>query len=208
MGKRSRVSSSAASIAAKALYLAAALGLSGMASAALADSPPCTGSDLATAKVALSDAKTSLGTAISALDGNSADDLDRAAVWLGVRSSNDAQAVKDVLTRALALATNPAFLCDNVTYRTLGDVYAHVKPTDPFMIKLGAFFWLAPRTGFDSQSGTLVHEMTHFRSVGATADLAGTVAESRALAKADPAGARRNANNYEYFVEAVSFKLK
>ncbi|WP_456842838.1 M35 family metallo-endopeptidase [Bradyrhizobium sp. USDA 4486] len=148
-------------------------------------------------------ARQAVTTAISALD--SADD--KATTWLGVHSSSDAQTAKGVLQRVLTLAGDPAYLCDNSTYPTLGDVYAHVLPSDPFVIKLGTFFWNAPDSGFDSKPGTLVHEMTHFGLTGATQDFALDVASSRALALTDPVAARGNANNYEYFVEAVAFDL-
>jgi peptidyl-Lys metalloendopeptidase len=174
---------------------------------ALADSPPCAGSELATAQAALSQATDALKSTISHINSGDADTANKAMTWLGVHNSTEAGQVKDVLNLALALAANPSFLCDNSTYVTLGDVYAHVLPTDPFVIKLGAFFWPAPDTGFDSKPGTLIHEMTHFSSVGATADLAGDTSSSKALAQSDPAGARRNANNYEYFVESVTFGL-
>jgi peptidyl-Lys metalloendopeptidase len=179
-----------------------------VSSSAIAASPPCAGTELATAKSAMVVAKEALTTAITALDSSDNGNLDKAAAWLGVRSSSDAQAAKGVLQRALTFASDPAYLCDNSTYRVLKDVYAHVLPTDPFVIKLGAFFWSAPDRGFDSKPGTLVHEMTHFGLVGGTRDRAADLASSRALAQSDPVAARGNANNYEYFVEAVAFGLR
>jgi peptidyl-Lys metalloendopeptidase len=190
------------------LALAAIGMLPRVSSSAIAASPPCAGTELTTAKSAMVVAKEALTAAIAALDSSDNDSLDKAATWLGVRSSSDAQAAKGVLQRALTLASDPSYLCDNSTYRRLGDVYAHVAPTDPFVIKLGAFFWPAPDRGYDSKPGALVHEMTHFGLVGATRDLAGDLASSRALAQSNPAGARANANNYEYFVEAVVFGLR
>jgi peptidyl-Lys metalloendopeptidase len=169
--------------------------------------PACVGTELATAKASLEQAKGALAKSIANLENGDSTTATKATIWLGVRNSGEAEQVKNVLNRALALAGNPSFLCDNVTYKNLGDVYAHVLPTDPFIIKLGAFFWAAPDTDFDSKPGTIIHEMTHFSSVGATADLAGDTTSSKSLALSDPAGARRNANNYEYFVESVAFGL-
>ena len=185
----------------------AILSTTAFANRAVADSVACAGSDLATAQVVLAQAKTALDTTITKIDDGDSTAATKATVWLGVHNSKEAQDVKGVLSRALALAANPSFLCDNITYASLGDVYAHVRPTDPFIIKLGAFFWPAPDTGFDSKPGTLVHEMTHFRSIGMTADLAGDTTASKALASSDPVSARMNANNYEYFVESVAFGL-
>jgi peptidyl-Lys metalloendopeptidase len=174
---------------------------------ASADSPACIGAELATAQAALERAKGALTKSIANLENGDSTTATKATTWLGVHNSGEAQQVKNVLSRALALAANPSFICDNVTYKNLGDVYAHVLPSDPFIIKLGAFFWPAPDTGFDSKPGTIIHEMTHFSSVGATADLASDTNSSKDLAHSDPAGARRNANNYEYFVESVAFGL-
>lgn len=88
------------------------------------------------------------------------------------------------------------------------DAYAYVRPDRSFAIVLAAFFWNAPDLGFDSKPGVIVHELTHFLLVGATRDLAyGTIA-AKALATLNPAGARRNADNYEYFAEVTAFGLR
>jgi len=56
------------------------------------------------------------------------------------------------------------------------------------------------------QSGTLVHEMSHYNSVGGTDDVVmsdGKTAYGQKrcekLAKEDPAGAKNNADSFEYF---------
>jgi peptidyl-Lys metalloendopeptidase len=188
-------------------WLTTALLLSVAIDGAHAAPPACVGSELATAKAALEQAKSALAKTIANLDSGDSATVTKATTWLGIRNSGDAQQVKNLLVRALGLGGSPSFLCDKVTYKTLGDVYGHALATDPFIIKLGAFFWTAPDTGFDSKPGTIVHEMTHFSSVGATADSAGDPTAAKNLARSDPAGARRNANNYEYFVESVAFGL-
>ncbi|PBC71231.1 hemopexin [Streptomyces sp. TLI_235] len=63
-------------------------------------------------------------------------------------------------------------------------------------------FWSAGATGTDSKFGTLVHELSH--AVSSTDDLAYGQAGARTLASTKPADAIRNADNHEYFAEAVS----
>ncbi|MEY9330434.1 peptidyl-Lys metalloendopeptidase [Pseudomonas protegens] len=64
-----------------------------------------------------------------------------------------------------------------------------------------AFFALPPRVGFDTQAGTVVHELTH--SIGHTTDIPGAygVAGSQNLGANRPSDAVENADNYEYYVE-------
>ncbi len=64
-----------------------------------------------------------------------------------------------------------------------------------------AFFALPPRVGFDTQAGSVVHELTH--SIGHTDDIAGGygVAGAQNLAANRPSDAVENADNYEYYAE-------
>jgi peptidyl-Lys metalloendopeptidase len=79
--------------------------------------------------------------------------------------------------------------------------YAYVYPGQPYKIFLCKAFWSAPLSGTDSKGGTLVHEMSHFNVVAGTDDEAYGQRDAAALALSDPAGARGNADNYEYFAE-------
>ena len=88
------------------------------------------------------------------------------------------------------------------------DCYAYVYPDKDDKIYLGDDFDPAPATGPDSKAGTLVHEMSHYNSVGGTDDVVmadGKTAYGQKrcekLAKEDPAGAKNNAGSFEYFVE-------
>lgn len=98
-----------------------------------------------------------------------------------------------------------SFTLDN--YAPDDDAYAYVYPDKDDKMYLGEQFATAPETGRDSQAGTLVHEVSHYDSVGATDDVehdGQTVygeSGAKKLAKDDPAKARKNADNYEYFLE-------
>jgi hypothetical protein len=89
----------------------------------------------------------------------------------------------------------------------LGDVFAYVRPDQSFVVVLGAFFFRAPATGYDSRPGVIVHEMTHFVLAGATQDHVYGRAGALQLAATNPGEAQRNADNYEYFVEATAYDL-
>ncbi len=80
-------------------------------------------------------------------------------------------------------------------------VYAYVYPNDDAKLYLGDSFAGAPATGKDSKAGTLVHEISHFDSVGGTKDNAYGTKNAEDLAKTDSAAAQANADSFEYFVE-------
>jgi len=62
-------------------------------------------------------------------------------------------------------------------------------------------FWLAQNKGFNSQFGTIVHELTH--AIDDTEDIANGIIEAEELAKKDALEAIDNADNYEYFSESL-----
>ncbi|WP_085314434.1 M35 family metallo-endopeptidase [Derxia lacustris] len=79
--------------------------------------------------------------------------------------------------------------------------YAYVYPNQPYKVYVCPVFWDAPNTGTDSKAGTLIHEMSHFTVIGATDDYVYGQSGAAALAISNPARARRNADNHEYFAE-------
>jgi hypothetical protein len=178
------------------------------ATLARADEPPCVGKQLATAMAAQAGAQRALDQAISAIDKGQPDTARRLSVWLGVRSSAESASVRARLARARVLSKEITFLCAVKTDARIGDVYGYVRPDKSFVMTLGAFFFTAPEAGFSSKLGVIVHEMTHFLLTGATRDpkVYGPE-EARRLAATDAGSARQNAENLEYFVEAVVFGL-
>jgi len=80
------------------------------------------------------------------------------------------------------------------------NVYAYVYPTDPtYTVYLCAVFWRIPA----ERVNTIVHEMSHFRTLGGTDDYAYGQTACRNLARSDPYRASRNADNVCYFSETV-----
>lgn len=169
--------------------------------------PACAGQQLVVAKDALARAVSALDEGIAAIDRGNNDDLTRLQNWLGVKSSNEAKGVRDVLVRSRVFAKGATFLCAVNTNIKLGDVFASVQPDKSFAITLGPFFFKAPDGGFDSKPGIIVHEMTHFELAGATQDVIVGREQARKLAASNPNAAQQSAENLEYFVEAVFFKL-
>jgi len=84
------------------------------------------------------------------------------------------------------------------------NIYAYVYPSDSTKtIYLCGAFWTSPNTGYDSKAGTIVHEISHFTSVGGTQDYAYGQSACKSLAKSNPKNASKNADNYTYFSESL-----
>jgi peptidyl-Lys metalloendopeptidase len=171
------------------------------------DPPACQGADLDTANSALADARVILDQAIAALRSADPQLVEKGSRWLGLRSSAESEAVRDLLVRARAFAGGVTFQCALATPWDDG-YFAYVRPDNSFAIILGPDFVSAPSTGFSSKPGTIVHEITHFYLTGAADDpkIYGRTA-ARNLAVTDPSAAQRNAENIEYYVEAVAYGL-
>jgi peptidyl-Lys metalloendopeptidase len=82
-------------------------------------------------------------------------------------------------------------------------VFAYVFPSDStHTVHLCSAFWAAPFTGTDSRAGTLVHEMSHFDSIGSTDDYAyGQTAAHALVTAGNYTQAIHNADSHEYFSE-------
>ncbi|PIL25448.1 hypothetical protein GSI_13338 [Ganoderma sinense ZZ0214-1] len=80
-------------------------------------------------------------------------------------------------------------------------VYAMVDPGELDTVYLCGAFWDAPRTGTDSQAGTLIHEASHFTANGGTDDYVYGQHGAGDLAASDPDEAVMNADSHEYFAE-------
>jgi peptidyl-Lys metalloendopeptidase len=191
-----------------AIAATAALGCSARGPARLAaEEPACAGADLTAAGDARVEAGRALLAAIAAVDHPSSSDAERLTKWFGIRTSGGGAAVRATLERARAFGPGATFRCAVNTNAQLGDVFAYVRPDQSFVVVLGAFFFRAPATGYDSRPGVIVHEMTHFVLAGATQDHVYGRAGALQLAATNPGEAQRNADNYEYFVEATAYDL-
>jgi len=83
-------------------------------------------------------------------------------------------------------------------------VFAYVYPTDTTKtVYLCGAYWRAKLTGYDSQQGVIVHELSHFNAIGGTKDYAYGVTACKNLAISSPSKAVANADNYEYYCETI-----
>jgi len=81
--------------------------------------------------------------------------------------------------------------------------YAYVYPTDAsYTIYLCGKTWAAPAdAAMDTQWGVLVHELSHFSTVGYTNDYQYGLDACLNLAKVNPTQSVANADSHEYFAE-------
>jgi len=112
--------------------------------------------------------------------------------------------VANIISKEKTAGTgNVKFNCDPPSCGS-SSTYAYVYPTDTSRtIYLCGAFWTSKLSGYDSQQGVIVHELSHFSNIGGTQDYAYGVTAAKNLAKTSPAKAVANADNYEYYGETV-----
>ncbi len=101
------------------------------------------------------------------------------------------KAIRDVLDNE-----EISFKCD-----CRENAIAFVFPDKPYEIHICPTFWELQLSGTDSQAGTLIHELSHFKAIAHTDDYVYGKIKAHALANNNPYDATNNADNYEYFAE-------
>lgn len=165
----------------------------------------CTATEISTLDTAHTEAETIALQAVSSLQNSPEDERSEAPryrTWFGTYSQTNYDTVStnfNQISQALSEETM-SFHCD------CNDAsYAYVYPDQPYIIHLCTEFWTAQATGTDSQSGTLVHETSHFIVVADTNDHAYSQSNCKDLAVSNPALAIDNADSHEYFAENNPF---
>ena len=129
----------------------------------------------------------------------------RYTTWFGVYEEERYDTVKTNFNNiSNALGTQTIGLdcaCADIPASSRDYVYAYVYSDDPYNINLCGAFWGAPTAGSDSQSGTLIHELSHFSVLAGTDDYVYGTAGAKEIANNEPSLAIYNADNYEYFAE-------
>lgn len=127
----------------------------------------------------------------------------RYTTWFGANDSSRYSTVREHFRKIRNAVDNASFKyycnCNK------SGVYAFVRPKKEYKIHLCPAFWSAPMTGTDSKAGTLVHEVSHFRVVAETDDLAYGHTAAASLALSNPGNSVRNADSHEYFAEATPY---
>ncbi|MES2822780.1 MAG: M35 family metallo-endopeptidase [Pseudomonadota bacterium] len=124
--------------------------------------------------------------------------------WFGSDKLEAKELISDRINKALDIANN--LTLDNFFRADPAEddprLYAYVYPNDEEKIYLGQKFGNAPVDGYDSTSGTLAHEISHYKTVGDTEDHVYGQAGATELAKTNSDNALNNADNFQYFVES------
>jgi peptidyl-Lys metalloendopeptidase len=172
----------------------------------------CTPQQSKVVSAAIKQAREGLQKSIASLANPTSADKQRFERWFGSPSNESMQSVRQIFERSLALVSFQAVWCPVVNSPELQwsaeDVAAYYPPT-PNAIYLAPFFFDFPTVGNPSQAGAIVHELTHVKAVGDTDDVPNGYGNTNAekLAKADPAKAKRNADNYRLYMEDLLWGL-
>lgn len=162
---------------------------------------PLSPEELAQANQAVADAKDMLAKSRAKTEAWDDDTKAQAKKWFGDDSDETKQMILDRIDKQTAHLDT---MNDATFERASGedrDVYAYVYPDDDSKMWLGTAFWDAPAKGDNSKAGTIVHETSHYDTQSGTQDHVYGHKDARDLAKKDPATAKNNADNMEYYIE-------
>jgi len=145
---------------------------------------------------AVTGAKAETLRAYRCMNGNTCSDL--AVRWFGTYTKTNYDYDKGVFEKVNTRLNQYAF---NAYCNPAGcgsNVYAYVYPNDPkYTVYLCGAFW----SQANERVNTVVHEMSHFDTLGATDDYAYGKTACLNLAKSNPTRASHNADNVCYFSE-------
>jgi peptidyl-Lys metalloendopeptidase len=159
----------------------------------------CTAAQTKTIQTAFSSAIPMVSKALTALGTSGGGP--NFSVWFGTGNLNTVTKVVSAVSSAFA-QSRLNYKCNDP--QCSDSTYAFVYPTDKnYVVYLCGAFWPSKACGaYDSQCGTLVHETSHFNTVGSTQDYAYGSTSCKSLAKSNPTRAIANADSYEYFCES------
>lgn len=165
----------------------------------------CTASQLAQLPGDFDESEQITREAISALENlpeNERPGSPRYLRWFGTYDRNRYESVLDIYRKSEALMGRGEveFACD-----CQEPFFAFIRRSEPFKVNLCTFYWSAQRSGRDSRSGTILHEVSHFNEIGGTNDFAYGHALASNLASTSPGRAVLNADSIEYFAENSPF---
>jgi peptidyl-Lys metalloendopeptidase len=121
--------------------------------------------------------------------------------WFGAHTASRFSTVVSNLDQIVTTFedSNIAYDCDGPACQPSWIAYVYLG--GPLEVFLCSNFWSAGTTGFDTQWGTLVHEVSH--EVASTDDNAYGQTACQNLAVSDPDAAVDNADSYQLFAEEV-----
>jgi peptidyl-Lys metalloendopeptidase len=166
----------------------------------------CSSSQQTSLDNALSGAESLANRAFSSIVNTSLSARSQAALyrqWFGAYEESRWNRVKDNFSRIASATSNQTvnFSCDCPDVSS-DDVIAYVFPSSPYSVYIcPGFFNFRSIGGANSQSGIIIHELSHFSVLADTDDHVYGVGGALALAVNTPSQAISNADNYEYFAE-------
>jgi peptidyl-Lys metalloendopeptidase len=120
--------------------------------------------------------------------------------WFGTQSTTNFNYVSSVFRNVHARLNGYAFNCWCNAPGCGSNTYGYVYATDStYVVHLCSLFWSIP----GERVNTVVHEMSHFNSLGGTRDYAYGESACKSLAVSNPTNACHNADNICYFAHYV-----
>lgn len=122
--------------------------------------------------------------------------------WFGsATTQSEFASVVEVFNKMLPLATTSIYNCPaDAPDACDSETYAYVYPSDPTQTQyICEFAFTTVQTDYMEGPQTIIHELSHFNSIGGTTDDAYGQNACYQLAQSNPTGARRLADNYAYF---------
>ena len=161
------------------------------------------------AKEAVASASAAITKAIGTFQSPTPKDVERQQKWFGPLDSTTSESLRKVYASTSAATLLTLFWCpvkNDLDFKWNPGDFAAVHPSEPGAIFLTPKFFASATTGADSQMGTIIHELTHVVGVGLPKEIYGVTA-AKQLAKSAPATARKNSDNFQYYVEDLVFGL-
>jgi len=129
--------------------------------------------------------------------------------WMGVCDSSRFSTVTNNFNAINSRWSN-GYRVDCAGSSCSANTYAYVFPSDStYTVYVCGAFWNARAHNctnnvaqWDTQSGTIIHEISHFSNVAGTSDIQYGTSGCQTLAKNNPSQAVRNADSHEYLAES------
>lgn len=159
---------------------------------------------------ALKTARDGIAKSIDAMSFSNLADEQRFARWFGTNAGNAVQEVKRTFELAQTFSSISNIWCPIANSPELEfsvNELAAYFPDGSGNIYLAPEFFQQSAAGKDSFAGVIFHELTHIEAVGPTRDHEYGVTDTQALAISDPDKARKNADNFQYYIEDLLFGI-
>lgn len=127
----------------------------------------------------------------------------RYTTWFGRYSESNYSTVTAVFNRMSSVLTNEtiAYRCEPEFCDTNSNIIAFVQPFRSNLVNICGLFFNEQRLDDEDRAGTVVHELSHLRSIGATNDLSYGPSGTAAVARASANDALNNAESYTLFAK-------